>query len=411
MRNLRTKRTGFTLVELLVVIAIIGILVGLLLPAVQAAREAARRMSCSNNFKQIGLGLQNYHSAFKQLPMNAGGTPDGGRGGNNSNYRWLSWMVGVTPFIEQQGLWNQVSNPFNKNRNGSTRAPGTEYPAMGPNPWNENYQPWLTQIPTFRCPSDPTQPVGTRVAFSNYAACTGDAIFEQAHGGINDQGNPSTSGGWGEESTERWARGTFRARHFTKFRDIKDGLSNTIACGENVVNDRTLLAKGTIMAADNAVWDLPPSNWKQYLDPERPAFINSDTSTGGLPACGGKPCYENNANHGRGRRWSDGRPEFSTFKTITPPNSYNIQRWHGRSGAYCASSFHQGGAHILMNDGAVIFITDSIESGDQNHVAYGRDNNDGRGWEGGAGRKSPYGLWGALGTKNGQETIQEQLNQ
>ena len=147
------------------------------------------------------------------------------------------------------------------------------------------------------------------------------------------------------------------------------------------------------------------------MDPERPGYINSNTATGGLPRCGGKPCYEGNPNHQRGRRWSDGRPEFSTFQTITPPNSYNIQRWHGRSGAYCASSYHQGGAHILMADGAVVFITDSIEAGDQNHVAYGRDNGDGRGWEGGAGRESPYGLWGALGTKNGKETIEEQLNQ
>ena len=411
MRVQRVNRTGFTLVELLVVIAIIGILVGLLLPAVQAAREAARRMSCSNNFKQIGIGLHNYHAAYKQLPMNAGGTPDAGRGGDNSNYMWLSWMVGTLPFIEQQGLWDQVSNPFNKNRDGSIRAPGTEYPAMGPNPWHENYQPWLTQIPTYRCPSDPTQPTSSRVAFSNYAACAGDAFFEQATGGIDDQGRPSTAGGWGEEDGERWARGIFRGRHFTKFRDIKDGLSNTIMCGENVVNDRTLLAAGTIMAADNAAWDLPPANWKQYLDPERPQFINNDTSTGGLNACGGKPCYENNPNHGRGRRWSDGRPEFSTFQTITPPNSYNIQRWHGRSGAYCASSFHQGGAHILMGDGAVVFITDSIDSGDQNHVPYGRDNGDGRGADGGAGRESPYGLWGALGTKNGRETVEEQLNQ
>jgi hypothetical protein len=282
---------------------------------------------------------------------------------------------------------------------------------MGPNPWNENYQPWLTQVPTYRCPSDPTVAISERVAFTNYSACAGDAIFEQADGGCNNEGNCGNWGGWGEEDSERWARGVFRFRHFTKFRDITDGMANTIMAGENVVNDRTLRAAGTVMDVDNQVWDLAPATWKQYLDPEQPQFLNNNTGTGGLSPCGGRPCIDTNANHGRGRRWPDGRPQFSTFNTITPPNSYNVERWHGHAGSFCASSYHQGGAHVLMSDGAVIFITDSIEAGDQNHVAYGRDNGDGRGADGGAGRESPYGLWGALGTKAGRETIQEQLNQ
>ena len=149
-----------------------------MLPAVQAAREAARRMSCSNNFKQIGLGLHNYHAAYKNLPMNAGGTTFPGSNGNQSNRLWLSWMVGTLPFIEQQALWEQVANPLAFNRTGTTRNP--PYPAMGPNPWSQNYQPWLTQVPTFRCPSDPTQPVNYRVAFNNYSACAGDA-FSSRH--------------------------------------------------------------------------------------------------------------------------------------------------------------------------------------------------------------------------------------
>ncbi len=412
----RNRRGAFTLVELLVVIAIIGILVGLLLPAVQAAREAARRMSCSNNFKQIGLALHNYHSAYKKLPMNAGGTAQG-INGDSGNATWLSWMVGVTPFIEQQGLWEQISNPLAKNRDGSDKFP--PFAAMGPRPWNENYQPWLTQVPGFRCPSDPTIPVSTRVAFTNYAACSGDAIFEQQHGGKNDAGISNNSGTWGDEAGSRWARGTFRARHFTKFRDITDGLSNTIACGETLVGARDNRASTTYIVRKNNVWDLPPSQGRQFMDPERPQFVNTDTSNGGLPPCTGccgsgmgpDPCYDASANHQRGRRWPDGRPMFSVFTTITPPNSYNMQRWHGGGGVHSASSNHQGGAHILMADGAVIFITDSIESGDQNHVPYGRDNNDGRGSDGGAGRQSPYGLWGALGTKNGSETIEESLNQ
>ncbi len=112
------QRTGFTLVELLVVIAIIGILVGLLLPAVQAAREAARRMSCSNNFKQIGLGLHNYHAAYDTFPKQSGGT--GNRGGGDSNRLFLSYLVPILPFVEQQPLWEQISNPRQTNHNGTT---------------------------------------------------------------------------------------------------------------------------------------------------------------------------------------------------------------------------------------------------------------------------------------------------
>ncbi|OYP38559.1 DUF1559 domain-containing protein [Rhodopirellula sp. MGV] len=417
----RHRRGGFTLVELLVVIAIIGILVGLLLPAVQAAREAARRMSCSNNCKQIGLALHNYHSAYKRLPMNAGGTYNTGSGGDYNNSLWLSWMVGILPFIEQQGLWDQISNPLNVNRDGAIRTDNglQPYAAMGPVPWHENYQPWLTQVPAYRCPSDATVATPARVAFTNYSACIGDAIFEQQHGGVNDQGVPQTDGTWGDEAGARWARGVFRARHFTRFRDIKDGLSNTIACGENVVGDRTQLAAGTVIVRKDDVWNLPPAQGLQFMDPERPKYVNTDQNNGGLPPCTGccgdgmgpNPCYDEAANHQRGRRWSDGRPMFSVFTTITPPNSYNMQRWHGGGGVHCASSFHQGGCHVIMADGSVQFMTDSVDSGDQNHVPYGRDNNDGRGANGGAGRESPYGLWGALGTKASSETIDESLNQ
>ena len=130
-------------------VAIIGILVGLLLPAVQAAREAARRMSCSNNFKQIGLALHNYHAAYKQLPIHGTGAAIGvisnnnwWQQGNDSSHECLSAFVGLTPFIEQQALWEKISNPMVETVTGAP-APGNaglanpaRWPAMGPNPRN-----------------------------------------------------------------------------------------------------------------------------------------------------------------------------------------------------------------------------------------------------------------------------------
>ena len=100
------RRRGFTLVELLVVIAIIGILVALLLPAVQAAREAARRMQCTNNHKQLGLAVHNYHDTYKSLPARAGGT----QGPTNlDNQGWLSAWIVLLPFYEQAPMYEQIT--------------------------------------------------------------------------------------------------------------------------------------------------------------------------------------------------------------------------------------------------------------------------------------------------------------
>ncbi|WP_146400636.1 DUF1559 domain-containing protein [Planctomycetes bacterium CA13] len=382
----RKQKTGFTLVELLVVIAIIGVLVGLLLPAVQAAREAARRMSCSNNFKQIGLGLHNYHAAFKQLPMNMGGTTHNPPDSNTSNRLFASWLVGLTPFIEQQGLWEVISNGAPSN---PIRVP------MGPCPWM-NFEPWRTDIPSFRCPSDPG--IG-RPAYgrTNYAACQGDSARLVNSGGRNQQGfydsndddNSDITGNneWDDTNTAKEARGTnrgvFWARHDTAFRDILDGTANTIMCGEicSSLGAREAKASNAYAVNDALVNQsgMVIQHCLDMVDPLRPQFYKSGTNLGGN-------------DQQRAYRWADGRLQYTAFQTILPPNQPNCFRGGDASqGISTAGSRHQGGAHVLMADGAVRFITDSIEAGN-----YGATPT--------AGDKSPYGLWGALGTRAMKET-------
>ncbi len=403
------SRGGFTLVELLVVIAIIGILVGLLLPAVQAAREAARRMSCSNNFKQIGIAIHNYHAAYKQLPNHGTGTTDNitahiWRPSEISNNGRLSYLVGLTPFLEQQGLWDQISNPSNVDSlgnqppgasgNGGAQAlrNGRPFPPMGPSPDEILYLPWVTEMPTLRCPSDPG--VGLpALARTNYAACLGDPA-ERAQ-----QGNWDNSMPLGQRPNQTLSieingagRGVFVTHKEAKFRDILDGLSNTIAAGE-IATDLGDRDARTI--ATNRGWsfvrNFAPTECQPMLDPERPRYWLETQNVVG-------------ATSGRGFRWAEHIPNSSGFFTASPPNKeICTEQNSGNSGWYTASSRHQGGAHVLMGDGAVIFMSDSVEAGDQYALgvnAYRKP-----------GSKSPYGLWGALGTRAAKETIEEQLNQ
>ncbi|MGB0597484.1 MAG: DUF1559 domain-containing protein [Rubripirellula sp.] len=402
------RRRGFTLVELLVVIAIIGVLVGLLLPAVQAAREAARRMSCSNNFKQLGLGIHNYHSAFKQLPMHRGGTirPPGtnnrqarlpvaiGQPHGGNNFHNLSVLVPLLPYVEQQALWEQISNKFESRQN-----PGLFFNPMGPqvamslaDHQRNRYDPWLVDIPTYRCPSDPGEGLPAQ-GRTNYGFNLGDSIQFQNNGFVNQTGVTSRARAPRAKAT---CRGMFFPRYATKFRDVLDGLSNTVMGGElntdlgdNDITTRVVFEGGILNF---------PSRCGSQADPNRPRFWaeNATFASG-------------SAQVERGLKWMNGQTVNTGITTILPPNGPVCS--NGRNtftiGIYGPSSRHQGGAHILMGDGAVIFITDSIESGDKN---IGNVRWNGTGPQA-PGSKSPYGLWGALGTRAVKEVIQEQLNQ
>lgn len=421
----RKPRAGFTLVELLVVIAIIGILVGLLLPAVQAAREAARRMSCSNNFKQLGIALHNYHAAYKQNPVNNGGTGLGILEGRNewwtgsltTNHEELSIFVGLTPFFEQQSVWELVSNGGTATVNGQpVPGPLGYWTPMGPNPRHDrgdgsiNFIPWSTEIPTLRCPSDPGVGSPGR-GRTNYAACIGDA-FSQVWDHGPKEGNLSPApDGWRPTYFNASDRGFFSRKKVTKFRDITDGLSNTIAMAE-IATDLGDQDVRTAISIENGGWvvEKNPSHCvdRNQIQPDEPLFWCDDPAV-----CTPPPIIAQNQD-GRGMNWAWASMGMTMVNTIRPPNSEAcFNGWHDNVGSAPASSRHQGGAHVLMGDGAVIFMTDSVEAGDQHSCVRGSldcpDQPSPQLYK--VGKKSPFGLWGSLGSRGAKETIEEQLNQ
>jgi prepilin-type N-terminal cleavage/methylation domain-containing protein/prepilin-type processing-associated H-X9-DG protein len=305
----RQRPAGFTLIELLVVIAIIAVLIALLLPAVQQAREAARRSQCKNNLKQFGLALHNYHDTFGVFPYRQGGTSPGDPAGNSNR---LSGVVGLLPYLDQAPLYNQVAS--------QQVIGGTTFNPMGPVPWNGNYTPWQTQPPVFVCPSDVRHRSTDVIGKKTYAFCSGDAI-------ATNSGTP---------------RGLFGYRSRNGLRDVVDGSSNTIAMAERMF-------PGTATDLGNTVANFAAA----------PPISCQGQAVGGV--------YPGNQNDWSGRRWCDGGAGFEAINTALPPNSPSCATGGDASdGWYAASSRHEGGVQVLMGDGAVRFISENISSGDQN---------------------------------------------
>ena len=213
MRVLGRKRKAFTLVELLVVIAIIGILVALLLPAVQAAREAARRMQCTNHLKQLGLANHNYHDVHKTLPPMRCGT-DRSTGNNlRATGISMSGLVSLAPFYEAQAVYD-----YARARN------------FRPVPWNTAEGTWTVRIPTLLCPSDEEM--------SRSASWQCELQVLLGHDGLSDRKWARTSAGnwlWGGQEPNGCYNNIGNpdaAKKPFRFRDIRDGTSNTIAMSE-----------------------------------------------------------------------------------------------------------------------------------------------------------------------------------
>lgn len=232
------RRGGFTLVELLVVIAIIGILVALLLPAVQAAREAGRRMQCANNLKQIGLALHNFHDTFNHLPPGgvSGDVPTAAHRAFRIPTRVLhGWSVFLLPYMEQQSLYDK----YDLRRD--WRAP-------------QNRLARETNLAVMKCPSTPEgNRIDTRVE-GGFGTVNG-AIADYA---VNNGVNQALYGlQLIDHGTYENPRGVMRVNELQRFADIKDGLTNTMWIYEDAGRPQLWLAKhqrGNSSTVTGAAW-------------------------------------------------------------------------------------------------------------------------------------------------------------
>jgi len=342
---MRIQKTAFTLVELLVVIAIIGILIALLLPAVQAAREAARRLQCANNLKQLGLALHNYHNAHGSLPCNINHVYQYANPWNDRN--WASHLVHLLPYVEQTALYDQIDF-----QNGIRPAEQM----IGGKTLDQYVLPLLV------CPSDSPSGYMNDLAMTNYAGCIGSQIMQAADcvlativGDGGPEFDPDNDGeDWfGHTSTGPpcnncarsgnmrsdcpypsqisgvFARSTWAAR----FAQIRDGTSNTIAMGE---------VRGW---CSGFLWRL---GWARS-----DGLWFATTAPINFPTCPGEHGVPND-------------PVFGGTGCHDKQNSWNTNMGF--------KSTHPGGAQFVFCDGSVHFLDENI-----NHTTYQAlgDRNDG----------------------------------
>ena len=359
MRSPLTRR-GFTLIELLVVIAIIAVLIALLLPAVQAAREAARRTQCVNNMKQLGIALHNYHDVTGKLPWGAG------------PWGWNDWSAHVMmlPYMEQTAMYNAINFT-----NGCADG----------NCGNVNTTAVYNKVNGFLCPSD-TDRLTTSQGHNNYMGNAGSA--PNAFYGWNSQSNGSSgkfSGifcfiGVACDSLPAPPCGQANGQPVFSigFRDIIDGLSQTVAMSERV--------KGIGSNNNSQIDSSSPSS--SFVDV--PGVANDGvTDAQPLPfynACRG---FQTSAitlasldnQDSSGARWDVGYAADTRYVHVMPPN-YTIQCGGtnddaGRQAGYGATSRHAGGVNTLFADGSVRFVKSTVN----------------------------INAWWALGTRAGSEVI------
>lgn len=314
------RRSGFTLIELLVVIAIIAVLVALLLPAVQQAREAARRSQCKNNLKQIGLAIHNYHEAVSCFPISIGWNPAGERQGAFSD------KVFMLPYVDRQSQYSMIN--FNDFPWDSTGWFG-----------NANIKALSQRVPVFNCPSQ-TYTVSSGAANFHYTINVGTTgKLNGAITGVDGKHNGAASyvGGGGTSD------GT------VNFRDFIDGTSNTVAYAEFIVDGAGTPPKYQVKTWAGDAWTQTPAQLRQSC-----------------LALGETTANNSGRQNMRGGSFSwSFQGVGSAYTHVMAPNDISCHNGGGSDWLGCslmtAQSMHSGGVQVAMADGSVRFINQSID--------------------------------------------------
>ncbi len=332
-----TKRKAFTLVELLVVIAIIGVLVALLLPAIQAAREAARRMSCQNNLKQLGLSCLNYESARKAFPMgstiaNTTGQPNG-----------LSWLVTVMPYIEQGNTSSMIDQRIEKYR--------SENQGKDPDVQDQSIFGDLNSaaVANYQCPSDtPSELVDSlnrerlAASYAGVAGSAGSRAPDSSQASRDNFGfHGSKTGSLGPINYD----GMLYMGSKVRPKDVIDGTSNTLLAGERWYSLRAWTVGGYWTQGETSGFTTkPPSGPRDgqygfaFKNVDRRYAINASLDSVGYYA------LHNSQN--------ETRPV-----SPAPPNAQLTMATND----LLFGSFHSGGANFVNADGSVHFLSDDLD--------------------------------------------------